>query len=132
MARIVLAEDEPDIRMVAARILRNAGHTVTEAPDGAAALEAVLADSTHIVISDIDMPVMTGIQLCQALRAHAETRNVPVVLVSGSLVPGDPRAAAAQATAILLKPFRRVDLLTCVEQTLRTGHGDGGSPVMCL
>jgi CheY-like chemotaxis protein len=124
-ALLVLAEDEDDIRMLAARILRRAGFTVIEATDGAAALAAVREHRPAAVVSDIDMPVLSGVGLCRALRADPETSDLPVIFVSGSLVPGDTRPRQARATAVLLKPFLPGDLVACVEGVLRDGHRDG-------
>jgi CheY-like chemotaxis protein len=118
MTTVVLAEDDGDIRAIAARILRRAGYDVIEAPDGSAALDAVRAHRPALVVSDIDMPGMSGIDLCLALRADPATAGLPVVFVSGSLIPGDPRPAAAGATAVLLKPFRPGELVSRVRDAL--------------
>jgi CheY-like chemotaxis protein len=122
MTTVVLAEDDDDIRAIAARILRRAGFTVVEAPDGAEALAAVRDHRPDVVVSDIDMPVMSGVELCLALRAEPATRELPVVFVSGSLVPGDTRPAQAQATAVLSKPFVPRELVNCVTEAVRDGH----------
>lgn len=121
MATLVLAEDEDDIRMIAARILRRAGYTVIETMDGAEALEAVREHRPAAVVSDIDMPVMSGVGLCLALREDPATEDLPVIFVSGSLTPGDTRPAEAGATAILSKPFLPRELVTCVQGALGQG-----------
>lgn len=120
---LVLAEDEDDIRMLAGRILRRAGFTVIETADGAAALAAVREHGPVAVVSDIDMPVLSGVDLCLAIRADRATSDLPVIFVSGSLVPGDTRPEQAQASAVLLKPFLPADLIACV----RTALDGGGS-----
>ncbi len=125
MTLLVLAEDDDDIRKLSARILRRAGHTVIEAVNGAEALEAVREHNPAAVISDVDMPVMTGVELSLALRADPATRDLPVIYVSGSLIPGDSRPEEGQATSVLLKPFLPADLLACVEKALETGHDHG-------
>jgi CheY-like chemotaxis protein len=118
MTTLVLAEDDLDIRAIAARILRRAGYEVIEAADGSEALEAVREHRPGVVVSDIDMPVMSGVDLCLALRADPATADLPVIFVSGSLVPGDPRPEQAQATAVLPKPFLPRELVACVEEAL--------------
>ena len=115
---IVVAEDHEDIRHVLQRALERAGHQVVTAADGAAALEAVRRHRPDVVISDVDMPRMTGFDLCRAIRADAELRHIPVVLASGSLLPGDPRAVEAGASATLLKPFLPAQLLACITPLL--------------
>jgi CheY-like chemotaxis protein len=111
---IVVAEDHEDIRFVVQRALERAGHQVVAAPDGAAALDAVRKHRPDVVITDLDMPHMSGLELCRAIRADAQLRHIPVVLASGSLLPGDPRADEVGASATLLKPFLPAQLLALV------------------
>jgi CheY-like chemotaxis protein len=115
---IVVAEDHDDIRFVLKRALEKAGHEVVEAEDGAAALEAVRRYRPDMVVTDVDMPRMTGLDLCRAIRADADLRHIPVVLASGSLLPGDTQAAEVGADATLLKPFLPAQLLACVASLL--------------
>ena len=115
---IIVAEDHEDIRYILQRALERAGHQVITTADGAAALEAVRLHRPDVVVSDVDMPLMTGLDLCRAIRADADLRHIPVVLASGSLLPGDARAAEAGASATLLKPFVPAQLLACVAALL--------------
>jgi CheY-like chemotaxis protein len=115
---IVVAEDHEDIRFVLKRALERAGHEVVAAADGAEALEAVRRHRPEIVVTDVDMPHMSGLELCRAIRADAELQHIPVVLASGSLLPGDHRAAEVGASATLLKPFLPAQLLACVTALL--------------
>lgn len=131
MTVLVVAEDDDDIRAVTARILRRAGYTVAETADGAAALQAVREYAPAAVVSDIDMPVMSGVELCRQLRAAPATKNLPVIFVSGSLMPDDTRPVDAQATATLLKPFTASDLVACVQKALQSGHHEGQDPSVC-
>ena len=131
MAAIVLAEDDDDIRAAIVRILRRAGHTVVAAPDGAAGLQAVREHSPDLVVSDIDMPVMSGIELCRAIRADPGNAGLPIVFVSGSVMPGDTRAVDAQVTAVLRKPFTPAELTACLDKVLSAGHRTGQGPVFC-
>jgi CheY-like chemotaxis protein len=96
---------------------------VVETADGAAALQAVREHWPAVVVSDIDMPVMSGVELCRALRADAATADLPVIFVSGNLMPGDTRPERAGATAIVSKPFLPRELLTCVAANLPDGPG---------
>jgi CheY-like chemotaxis protein len=115
---IVVAEDHEDIRFVLKRALERAGHEVVAAADGAEALEAVRRHRPEIVVTDVDMPHMGGLELCRAIRADAELQHIPVVLASGSLLPGDHRATEVGASATLLKPFLPAQLLACVTALL--------------
>ena len=118
MAVIVTAEDHDDIRTVTARSLQRAGHTVVATADGAQALDAVRQHRPDIVITDVDMPQLTGLQLCRAIRDDPHLQAIPVLLVSGSIHPDDPRAVEAGATDILPKPFMPSDLLNRVTALL--------------
>ena len=131
MARIVVADDDDDIRAVTVRILLRAGHTVVQACDGAEGLQAVREHRPDLVVSDIDMPRMSGVELGQAIRADPATAGLAVLFVSGSLTPGDPRPAQGRATAMLNKPFGKAELLACVDTLLRVGHQDGQDPSIC-
>ncbi|MEV8503196.1 response regulator [Actinoplanes sp. NPDC051475] len=115
---IVVAEDHEDILFVLQRALERAGHEVVATTDGAAALEAVRRHRPDVVVTDVDMPKMTGLELCRAIRADAGLRHIPVVLASGSMLPGDARAAEVGATATLLKPFLPAQLLACVAELM--------------
>jgi CheY-like chemotaxis protein len=115
---IVLAEDHDDIRYVLKRTLERSGHTVVTAVDGVQALEAIRRHRPDVLVSDVDMPRMNGLDLCRAVRADPRLRHIPVVLVSGSLLPGDARAAEAGASATLLKPFLPAELLACITRLL--------------
>jgi CheY-like chemotaxis protein len=115
---IVVAEDHDDIRFVLQRALERAGHEVIAAVDGAEALDAVRKHRPDVVVTDVDMPKMTGLDLCRAIRADEQLRHIPVVLASGSLLPGDERVHEVGATATLRKPFPPAQLVACVATLL--------------
>ncbi|MFC7530700.1 response regulator [Actinoplanes sp. GCM10030250] len=115
---IVVAEDHDDIRYVLQRSLERAGHRVVAAADGAAALAAIREHRPDLVVTDVDMPKMTGLDLCRAIRADVDLRHIPVVVASGSLMPGDGRAEDAGASATLLKPFVPAQLLALIATLL--------------
>lgn len=118
MALVVVADDNEDVRNVMLRALRRSGHTVVEAADGAAALHAVREQKPDAVITDIDMPELTGLQLCQAIRADPHLGDLPVVFVSGNIRHHDDHASTACATAVLAKPFLPTELLACLDRAL--------------
>lgn len=118
VATIVLAEDDPDIREISLHLLRRSGHTLIPAEDGEQGWRAVLFHDPDLVISDVDMPEMDGLELCEAIRGNPATEALPVICISGVLMPGDDRMTCAGATALLYKPFTAKDLLTCVNAAL--------------
>ncbi|MGX6603844.1 response regulator [Micromonosporaceae bacterium Da 78-11] len=117
----VVAEDHEDIRYVLKRSLERAGHEVVTAADGVAALAAIREHLPELVVTDVDMPRMTGLDLCRAIRADGVLKHIPVVLAGGSMMPGDERAAEVGASATLLKPFLPAQLLALVTALLAGG-----------
>ena len=81
-ARILLAEDTVTTRALERSILEAAGYSVAVAVDGADAWEQLQADGADLVVSDVDMPRMTGLELCRRIRSSAQHRDLPVVLVT--------------------------------------------------
>ena len=118
MAVLVTADDDEDIRMLLARSLRRAGHHVISVADGLQGLAAVREHRPDAVITDLDMPRMTGLQLCREIRQDAELKHIPVIVVSGSLDSWDAEALAAGVTAIVPKPFVASELLRNVAEVL--------------
>jgi CheY-like chemotaxis protein len=105
VAVLVTAEDDDAIRTIVTRSLRRAGHSVIAVADGVQGLEAVRQHRPDAVITDVDMPHMTGLQLCREIRRDPDLKHIPVVVVSGSLEPADENALAAGATLVVPKPF---------------------------
>ncbi len=112
MVNILVVDDEPDLRFLLRRILEGAGHQVTEAGHGAAALDVVAAARPDLVVTDMMMPVMGGAELIRRLRAEPRTATISIMAVSG-----DPHLAGG-ADVIVPKPFRKRDLLTSVDGLL--------------
>lgn len=90
MAKILIVDDEAFIRQVLGDVLRNWGHEVAEAADGAEGLAGVQAERPDVVISDLVMPNLDGIGLVSALRADPTTSDLPIVLLSGTDALSDP------------------------------------------
>lgn len=118
MALLVTAEDNEDLRAVITRSLERAGHTVIATADGGQGLAAVREHRPDAVITDVDMPVLTGLDLCRAVREDPDLKHTPVLVVSGSINPDDPRAMDAGVTTIIIKPFTPVELLHHLDEVL--------------
>jgi signal transduction histidine kinase/DNA-binding response OmpR family regulator len=114
-ARILLADDNADMREYAGRLLRSRGWTVESVADGQAALEAVTRDRPDIVLTDVMMPRLDGFGLLQALREDPATRDVPVILLSAR-AGEESRVEGLDAGAddYLVKPFSARELLARV------------------
>ena len=105
-ARIVLVDDDPIMRELAKERLLDAGHSVKTAVDGLEAMERLKAEPADLVISDLDMPNMTGFELTRWLRGSAEFADIPVIVITAS-DSGDAvdEAFSAGATSFLAKPI---------------------------
>jgi len=117
--RVLIVDDEEDIRSLMASILRMHGYQVDLAADGAAAL-ALLRDGSHpaLILLDLMMPGVNGWELLDQLHADAKLRTIPVVLVSGA---GDleTRAVSLGAAGYLRKPFDLESLVAAVSSGFR-------------
>jgi CheY-like chemotaxis protein len=84
MATILIVDDEPDIRFLIRLIFETAGHKVTEARHGAADLKSVKAEPPDLVVTDVMMPTMDGLEFIERLRANPGTAAIPILVVSGN------------------------------------------------
>jgi signal transduction histidine kinase len=110
-ARVLVADDNTDMRTYLCRILAEHGFDVDAAPDGATALEAARAAPPDLVLTDVMMPGLDGFGLLQALRADERTRGVPVVMVSARAGEEARASGLAQgADDYLVKPFSAREL----------------------
>ena len=114
MANILIVDDEPDMRYMIRRIFELAGHHVTEAPNGAVALNRMLEQVPDLVVTDVMMPVMDGAELILRLRADPGMSGIPILAVTGN--PGP----AGAADAILSKPFSPQELAAVASSLIKT------------
>jgi CheY-like chemotaxis protein len=131
MTVVLIAEDNDDINAMLVRLFTGAGFTVLTAPDGKSALDLATRQHPDVVVTDQDMPGMTGLQLCQAIRADPALRGVPVAILSGSLQQDDPRAVDVHACGVWLKPIANAALVAAVRGLLAAGRHDHGDPSPC-
>lgn len=119
MARILLVEDEPDIRILLAMSLAQDGHEVVEAPDGIEALAAVEDGPVDMVIADLMMPRMDGLELCSKLQSRPELADVPFLLLTGEgSSETQYRSLRAGADDFIQKPVRTDALLARIRGRL--------------
>lgn len=80
--KILVADDSESFRQLEARLLAMRGYEPIHAADGAAALKAAITEKPALILLDIQMPVMDGVQVLAALRQREETSNIPVIVVT--------------------------------------------------
>jgi CheY-like chemotaxis protein len=97
---ILIVDDESNMRFLLRLTLEGAGYEVVEAPHGAAALERTKESRPDLVVTDLMMPVMTGRELIERLRADPQTEEIPIVVLSAN-----PRTTIDDVDAMLGKPF---------------------------
>lgn len=123
MALIVIAEDEFLIAEVLKIMLEDAGHQVEAAAHGVAALALVQQKRPDLVLTDFMMPLMTGLELAQNIRANPDLADIPIILMSGAQA-SIGRAHPQAFNAVLEKPYNEARLLSTVAQVLGTRKSD--------
>ncbi len=119
--KILVAEDERDIRELIAFSLRYGGYEVLEATNGIEAVEAARNEVPDLILMDVRMPKMTGYEACQQLRDFPETANIPIVFLSAKGQEAEiQQGLEAGATEYILKPFAPDELVRRVGKILKT------------
>jgi EAL domain-containing protein (putative c-di-GMP-specific phosphodiesterase class I)/DNA-binding response OmpR family regulator len=118
---ILVVDDDADLRGLIALALRRAGLSVLEAGDGERALDLINAEVIGVVVCDVGMPAMSGIEVVEVLRRRPETSTLPVILMTGLADEhGVVAGLEAGATDFLAKPIRLDELVARVRAHLRT------------
>jgi two-component system KDP operon response regulator KdpE len=130
--RILVVDDEAQITRVLRAALTAQGYLVRTAADGQSALDLVHDWSPEVIITDLSMPIMDGLELCR--RVRAESADVPIIVLS---VKGEERgkvdALDAGADDYIVKPFGMNELLARLRAVLRRaphGQAESASPVL--
>jgi len=117
MATVLIVDDEPNIVQLVRLTLESADVRVFEASDGATAIVQAIAIRPDLVLLDIDLPDVSGLEVCRRLRAEAALAHTKIVMLTAAAQQDDvARGLAAGADQYLTKPFSPVRLLTLVEQ----------------
>ena len=113
---ILLVEDDPPSRELYRSALQRSGHTVVTAEDGMAALRSIWSALPKVIVLDMMLPRLSGRDVLRELRANPETRNIPVVIITGA----DVRNLAERAgIPVLQKPFALAVLVDAVDAAVR-------------
>lgn len=119
MAKILIAEDEPDIRDLVAFTLRFAGHEVHAVGNGEEAVHAAPQVMPDLILMDVRMPRMTGYEACVQMKSDPKLSRIPVVFLSAKGQDTEIRTGLdAGAAEYLLKPFAPSELTSRVSELL--------------
>jgi len=117
--KIMTVEDSTSLREMISFVLTEAGYEVVEAKDGQDALDKLEGLHIDLVITDLNMPVMNGIELTRSLRAAPKFKFIPIVfLTTESQAQKKDAAREAGATGWIVKPFKPEQLLKVVKKVL--------------
>src|SRR3954449_9137057 len=114
--KILLVDDEPALRELLRATFEGADVSVDEAESGLEAELRVRRRRPDVIVLDLRMPVMDGVELCRRLKSDEATRDIPIVLLTGADGEEAREAQRAGAAALVRKPFSPLDLLAVVEQ----------------
>ncbi len=120
---ILVVDDERHVVQVVQSMLERKGHTVTVATDGEEALKKIDQRRPDLILLDIVMPNLDGATVAQRLRHRPDTRDIPVVFLTGLFESGEQRRRGPRigGQLILAKPFDAIELFEVIE--LATGGG---------
>ena len=122
-SRILVADDTESIRLLFDKLLTSDGHEVVSVSDGIDALEAVHHHRPHVILLDVDMPAMNGLEVCRRLKADPATRLTPIVMVTGQSDLSDRlKGIEAGADEFLSKPVHPQELRVRVRSLSRVKH----------
>ena len=126
MSKVVLiAEEDLKNRKLFRDLLQLSGHAVIEAGNGLEAIELARADKPDLILMDVRMPVMDGLEATKILKADPDTRDIPIVAVTSSAMNGDEEMTReAGCDGYMTKPIHIHDLLQTVTEYL--GEAENG------
>ena len=117
--KVLVVDDEVHILHVVSLKLRNAGYQVITAQDGREALELAQVECPDLIITDYQMPYLSGLELCQRLQHIPSTRRIPALMLTARGFTLDPLAMAAAGISMCLhKPFSPREVLAAVDDML--------------
>jgi CheY-like chemotaxis protein len=117
--RVLIVEDEANMRTVLREALERSGYAVAEAAEGLAGLAQAETWHPHAILLDIRMPELDGYEVCRRLKANSATKPIPVIVVTAVVdAPVSRLVYEAGAVACILKPFRLEALLAMIQTTI--------------
>jgi two-component system cell cycle response regulator DivK len=125
---VLYVEDNEYNRKIVRHLLSRTGYRLREAADGEAALRMVSDERPDLVLMDVQLPKMSGLDATRALRGDPATADIPIIVVTSFALSGDDRRAmAAGATDYLAKPYSPRELLALIQKYLPEATGQDGA-----
>lgn len=122
---VLLADDEAHVTHVMARAVRSAGLNVLTAEDGEEAYELAAEHRPDLIVTDLQMPYMSGIDLARKLSTHNDLASIPLILLSArGYVVEDEAKELTNIRTVIEKPFSARDVVAQIQHLLADG-GDG-------
>jgi two-component system cell cycle response regulator DivK len=117
--RILVIEDTEDNRRILRDLLSNAGYEVIEAIDGATGVAMAASHKPDLILMDIQMPILDGYEATRRIKANADLRHIPIIVVTSYALSGDEaKARAAGADDYVAKPYAPRELLAKIRKFL--------------
>src|SRR5215204_6459648 len=118
---VMIADDDPSLLIETADALRGAGFKVVEAANGQAALQEALSRKVDLIVMDVSMPEVGGVEACHCLKAMPKTKKIPVVLTAAKKDPAARLLAERThgSVRVLRKPFAPEELVSVAKQLVR-------------
>jgi CheY-like chemotaxis protein len=114
LPKVLVVDDDPAILEICSDLLQTEGYAVMVATNGQQALEQIRTDPPHVVLMDIMMPVLDGVEACRQVKANPATADIPVVLMSARTNLTRQSQDLASADALVAKPFDIDHLLNTI------------------
>ena len=119
---ILYVEDNEANRKIVRLLLMNTAYALIEANDGEAGVLKALEARPDLILMDVQLPKISGLEATRRLRAHVATANTPIIVITSFALSGDDRKAKeAGATAYIAKPYSPRELLALIRKTLPEG-----------
>lgn len=119
--RVLIVDDTDTVRMFQRMTLMAAGYELAEAKDGLQALDAVHRFQPDVILLDVNMPVLDGLECCRRLKSSSETSAIPVIVVTTRGFEAQVKEAYdAGCDDYVTKPIRKIELLAKIKQLV--GH----------
>jgi len=115
---LLLVEDDLDLAEVTAEILQQHGYEVSISPNGLAALHSLARRPADLILLDVMLPIMSGLEMLQEVRSQPAMTNIPVVLVTAMRELLEPGPGVLH-DAIVTKPFEPAQLLRVIDELLK-------------